>query len=188
MTARVWRWRWREVKRRPVLGNSPNDRILRGPDCNRPKRVYADSFPATPSPQTPTARQLSACVFSGMAESIGPMWSLTSKPNPGSEAVPPPVGRPRAQVKERVGRITPSSSSAMSSGRLFLDRVARQHCPSPLHRRDQTNMRFISNQRKQDISTLLGIGHFYFALTPARSLSTLTEKPGRSDDSRVSGV
>jgi len=28
----------------------------------------------------------------------------------------------------------PPSSSAMSSGRLFLDRVARQHCPSPLHR------------------------------------------------------
>jgi len=28
---------------------------------------------------------------------------------------------------------TPCPSSAMSSGRLFLDRVARQHCPSPLH-------------------------------------------------------
>ena len=28
----------------------------------------------------------------------------------------------------------PCSSSAMSSGRLFLDRVARQHGPSPLHR------------------------------------------------------
>ena len=29
---------------------------------------------------------------------------------------PPPAGRPRAQVKERVGRTTPFSSSAMSSG------------------------------------------------------------------------
>ena len=28
----------------------------------------------------------------------------------------------------------PPSSSAMSSGRLFLDRVARQQSPSPLHR------------------------------------------------------
>ena len=31
----------------------------------------------------------------------------------------------------------PCPSSAMSSGRLFLDRVARQHCPSPLHRHAQ---------------------------------------------------
>jgi hypothetical protein len=48
---------------------------------------------------------------------------------------PPPAGRPRAPVQGRYGRnYAPCSSSAMSSGRLFLDRVARQHCPSPLHR------------------------------------------------------
>ena len=61
------------------------------------------------------------------------------KPTPGTGTVPPPVGRPRAQVKERAGRITPFSSSAMSSGRLFLDRVGRHQSPSPLHRRDQNN-------------------------------------------------
>jgi hypothetical protein len=39
------------------------------------------------------------------------------------------------QPKDATGGTTaPCSSSAMSSGRLFLDRVARQHCPSPLHR------------------------------------------------------
>ena len=43
----------------------------------------------------------------------------------------------QAQVKERVGRTTLFSSSAMSSGRLFLDRVGRHQSPSPLHRRDQ---------------------------------------------------
>jgi hypothetical protein len=48
---------WREVKRRPVQGNSQNDRILHGPDCNRHKRVYADSFPATPLPQVPGIQQ-----------------------------------------------------------------------------------------------------------------------------------
>jgi hypothetical protein len=37
-------------------------------------------------------------------------------------------------VKGRGGRPAPYSSSTMSSGRLFLDRVARQHGPSPLHR------------------------------------------------------
>ena len=48
-----------------------------------------------------------------------------------------PLVGPRAQVKERDGRNTPFSSSAMSSGRLFLDRVARQQSPSPLHRHRQ---------------------------------------------------
>ena len=54
------------------------------------------------------------------------------KPKPGDGTGPPPAGQPRTQVKERAGRITLFSSSAMSSGRLFLDRVARQQSPSPL--------------------------------------------------------
>ena len=37
-------------------------------------------------------------------------------------------------AKGRDKRTAPCSSSAMSSGRLFLERVARQHGPSPLHR------------------------------------------------------
>ncbi len=41
------------------------------------------------------------------------------------------------QAKERVGRTTLFSSSAMSSGRLFLDRVGRHQSPSPLHRHVQ---------------------------------------------------
>ncbi len=57
---------------------------------------------------------------------------------PGAGA-PPPVGRRPGPSKGRDGRSAPcsSASSAMSSGRLFLDRVARQHCPSPLHRQSQ---------------------------------------------------
>ena len=53
----------------------------------------------------------------------------------------------------------------MSSDRLFLDRVARQHCPSPLHRHTQINMQSSEAPAKEDISTLPGSGHFYFALT-----------------------
>jgi hypothetical protein len=46
-----------------------------------------------------------------------------------------PLVGPEPQSKDaRGGATAPCSSSAMSSGRLFLDRVARQHCPSPLHR------------------------------------------------------
>ena len=54
---------------------------------------------------------------------------------------------------------------ATSSGRLFLDRVARQHGPSPLHRHTQFNMHFSQAPAKGDISTLPAWGHFYFALT-----------------------
>src|SRR5215831_11816024 len=45
-----------------------------------------------------------------------------------------PLVGPRASVKDATEGARLGSSSAMSSGRLFLDRVARQHCPSPLHR------------------------------------------------------
>src|SRR5437879_877032 len=73
----------------------------------------------------------------------------------------------RAQGKERVGRDhAPSHRPQMSSGRLFLDRVARQHCPSPLHRHEQHNMRSPKGRSDGDISTLPAWGHFYFALTP----------------------
>lgn len=64
----------------------------------------------------------------------------TRESNPGDETGPPPDSQPRTQVKERAGRITPFSSSAMSSGRLFLDRVGRHQSPSPLHRHGQHNL------------------------------------------------
>jgi hypothetical protein len=63
-----------------------------------------------------------------------------TKTKPWGGTVPPPAGRPRAQVQERVGRTTLFSSSAMSSGRLFLDRVGRHQSPSSLHRHGQDNL------------------------------------------------
>ena len=69
------------------------------------------------------------------------------------------------QVREHAGRNMSCPSLAMSSGRLFLDRGARQHCPSPLHRQEQTNTHFSTTRAKGDISTLPAGGHFYFALT-----------------------
>jgi hypothetical protein len=53
----------------------------------------------------------------------------------------------------------------MSSGRLFLDRVARQQSPSPLYRQPQNNMHSAEPRAKGDISTLQRARHFYFALT-----------------------
>ncbi len=70
-------------------------------------------------------------------------------------------------VPGRDGRncCAPCSSFAMSSGRLFLDRVARQQSPSPLHRHPQLNTHSSAPRAKGDISTLPGRRHFYFALT-----------------------
>jgi hypothetical protein len=157
----------REVERRPVRGNSPDDRILRGPDGNRPKRVCADPFPVTPWSRFPGNHKIPGMRFLRQAESIGPMGSQNQNqnhPNLGVGYRLPLVG-PRAPVKERDGRSALCSSSTMSSDRLFLDRVARQHCPSPLHRHAQTSTRPLHALAKQDISTLQRIGHFYFALT-----------------------
>jgi hypothetical protein len=123
--------KWREVKTRPVQGNSPNDRILRGPDCNRPKRVCVDSFPATP-PQPPRTRMAPGMRFSrhgGIYRSDVVLKTIKTwgRGTASRWSAPGPV-------KGRDGRRAPYPSSAMSSGRLFLDRVARQQCPSPLHR------------------------------------------------------
>ena len=65
----------------------------------------------------------------------------------------------------------PSHRPQMSSGRLFLDRVARQHCPSPLHRHEQHNMCSPEGRGNGDISTLPAWGHFYFALTSESATS-----------------
>ena len=54
---------------------------------------------------------------------------------------------------------------SMSSDRLFLDRVGRHQSPSPLHRHDQISTHFPSAYLKPELSTLLGTGTFYFALT-----------------------
>jgi len=154
------RAKWREVKRRPVQGNPPDDRILRGPDCHRPRGVCADSFPVTPLPRSAETQPLPTVRFPRHPESIAPM-----KPcNPGVGSRLPLVGA-HSPVQERDGRNAPCSSIAMSSDRLFLDRVARQHCPSLLHRQPQNNTPSSGRQAKADVSTLPERGHFYFALT-----------------------
>src|ERR1017187_10304148 len=152
-------------QRSPRQGNSPNDRIPRGPDCNRPQRVCADAFPATPSPRRPGIEGIPSMRFSGMTESIGPMSSQNKNQTNLRAGYRLPLVGPRAPVKGREGRSAPYPSSTMSSGRLFLDRVARQHCPSPLHRHGQNNMHPLPAPAEQDISTLQRIGHVYFALT-----------------------
>jgi hypothetical protein len=113
------------------------------------------------------------CVFQAWRNLSVRCGQTKTKPWGGTE--PPPAGRPRAQVKERVGRTTPFSSSAMSSDRLFLDRVGRHQGPSPLHRHGHNNTHSMKAQAKDDISTLPGRRHFYFALTSG--IAALTHGP-----------
>src|ERR1035438_6893271 len=154
----------REGKVRPLQGNSPHDRPVSRGIIPSFRRICDDPFRATPFPLQPTILRHPVCVFQAWRNlSVRCGFKIKTKPRGGT--VPPPDGRPRAQVKERVGRTTPFSSSAMSSGRLFLDRVARQQSPSPLHQQPQHNTQSAGDQAKGDISTLPGTRHFYFALT-----------------------
>jgi len=155
--------KWREDKVRPLQGNSPHDRPVSRGVISSLRRICDDPFLATPFLLQGTILRRPVCVFKAWRNLSVRCGQTKTKPWGGT--APPPVGRPRAQVKERVGRTTPFSSSAMSSDRLFLDRVARQQSPSPLHRYRQINMLSAEAQAKDDISTLPARRHFYFALT-----------------------
>jgi len=154
---------WRQGKVRPLQGNPPHDRpVSRGLFSlkeNLRRSLRCHWLPAL----TKIPRRLSMRFWRHVGIYRSDVVKTKTKPWGGT--VPPPAGRPRAQVKERVGRTTLFSSSAMSSGRLFLDRVARQQSPSPLPRQSQHNMYSPEAQAKGDISTLPARGHFYFALT-----------------------
>ena len=102
---------------------------------------------------------------------------LYSNPSPGwSRCLPPaaPDPSPRTCREDHALLIV-----SMSPGRLFLDRVARQQSPSPLHRHAQITMAPQKARPQPDISTLPGIGHFYFALTDVSVART--ESAVRSD-------
>src|SRR6266849_991677 len=154
-------------QRRPVPGNSPDDR-KDYPDFESSQESLRRCLPAHPATQTVCSAAVRTTGraegpqplrFSGMTESIGPMWSENQNHlNLGARCRLPLIG-PRTPVQGRDGRnCAPCSSSAMSSGRLFLDRVARQH--------PQNNTHPSEGRAKDDISTLPGGRHFYFALTP----------------------
>ena len=161
--------KWREGKVRPIPGNPPHDRLV--------SRVISSSLKESlrrsllrhcfPHLQKILGAQfaflrdvgiyLVRCGFKTRNQTLG--WdraaSRWSAPSPGS----------RTCREDHA----PSHRPQMSSGRLFLDRVARQHCPSPLHRHSQINMGSSQAQPKGEVSTLPARGHFYFALPPALS-------------------
>ena len=151
---------WRQSRIRPLQGNAPLDRLVsRGVFSLR--SVCDPAFAAT-LPFHRTIPGPPVCVFKAW-RNLSVRCGLPNQSR--GRVLPPPANRSRSRAKERAGRSTLFSSSAMSSDRLFLDRVGRHQSPSPLHRHTQTNTRFSNAWTKGDISTLPARGHFYFALT-----------------------
>ena len=154
--------KWREGKVRPIPGNPPHDRLV-GRGFFSSLGWFA-TIPSTPlgyggaQPHSRSHRAfLRYCgiyrpdrglLLQNLGRGTASRWS-----------------GPRQVTTECDGWSAPCPSSAMSSDRLFLDRVARQHCPSLLHRHAQTITHFPNAPLKPEGSTLLGIGTFYFALT-----------------------
>jgi hypothetical protein len=161
------RRKWREDKVRPIPGSSPHDRLVSRVISSSLEESLRRSLPrhCFPPLQTILGAQyaflryvgiyLVRCGFTIKTKNQTLGWgraaSRWSAPSPGSKT-----------CREDHA---PSHRPQMSSDRLFLDRVARQHCPSPLHRHAQTTTPPRTTRQKPDISTLQGIGHFYFALT-----------------------
>jgi len=164
------------VQRRPVRGNSPDDRTDY-PDFESSQESLRRCPPAGSTTRTvvrrgcapadePRALNLAFLRHGGIYRSdVVAKPKAKPKPSKPGAGMPPPVGRHPGPVQGRDGRRAPYPSSAMSSGRLFLDRVARQQSPSPLHRQPERNTHPREASAKGDISTLPARGHFYFALT-----------------------
>ncbi len=163
--------RWREGKVRPIQGNAPHA------PAGKPEAFFTalmerlrrslTRHSVTAVANNPGMPRVRFLRHGGIYHSDGAFRAIRA-----GAGLPPPVGRHRGPAKERDGRSAPCPSSAMSSDRLFLDRVGRHQSPSPLHRHAQISTRFPRAYLKPELSTLLGIGTFYFALTRTRRLAS----------------
>jgi hypothetical protein len=157
---------WREGKVRPIPGNSPHDQLVSRWVSFAFWRICDDPLPATPFPQLQrTILRRSVCVYKAWRNLSGPMWFQSQNQTLGRDRAASRWSAPSPGSRTCREDHAPSHRPQMSSGRLFLDRVARQQSPSPLHRHPQTNMHSQQAQAKDDISTLPERRHFYFALT-----------------------
>jgi hypothetical protein len=155
---------WREGKVRPVPGNAPHDRPLsRG--IVSPRSICDDPFPAARFPQRLLLPGPSVGVFKAWRNLSGPMGFQNQNQNLGRDRAASRWSAPGPGQRMRREERPLSHRPQMSSGRLFLDRVARQQSPSPLHRHSQINTHLPEARAEGDISTLPGGRHFYFALT-----------------------
>ena len=159
---------WREGESSPVTGN------LSARPAGKPGSLFAKerlrrSLLRHCLVATAKHPELSGCVFKAWRNLSGPMWFQDRNQTPGRGRAASRWSALSPGRRTRRENHAPSHRPQMSSDRLFLDRVARQHCPSPLHRHPQFNTHFSEPPAKGDISTLPAGGHFYFALTDYKS-------------------
>jgi hypothetical protein len=156
---------WREGKVRPVPGDAPHDRLVSRGISYSFWSICDDPFDATRFPQRTKIPEPAVCVFEAWRNLSGPMWFQDQNQTLGRSRAASRRSAPSPGSRTCREDHAPSHRPQMSSGRLFLDRVARQQSPSPLHRQPQHNTHSSGDQAKGDISTLPARGHFYFALT-----------------------
>src|SRR6185369_5824213 len=163
--------RWREGKDRPILGNPPHDRLVSRGIFRSLKENLRRSLPHHRIPQQsriiPGARYAFSKAWRNLS---GPMGFNFKNQNqiPSRDQTASRWSAPSPGKRTRREEHALSHRPQMSSGRLFLDRVGRHQSPSPLRRHAQTTMHFPRATSKPELSTLLGSGTFYFALTHPR--------------------
>jgi len=165
----------REGKVRPLQGNSPHDRAGKPGDYFIVKENLRRSLPRHSLLAATNHTEAPVCVFQAWRNLSGPMWFQKQNQTPARDHAASRWTAPRPGKRTRREDRAPSHRPQMSSGRLFLDRVARQQSSSLLHRHEQHNTHSQKTQAKGDISTLPGRGHFYFALTTPPPLDTGTQ-------------
>jgi len=156
---------WREGKVRPGQGKTPHDRLVGRGIFYSLWSICDDPFDATRFPQLAPIPERSVCVFKAGRNLSGPMWFHNQNQTPGRSRAASRRSAPSPGSRTRREDRAPSHRPQMSSGRLFLDRVARQQGPSPLPRQPEHNTPSTNSQAQGDISTLPRGRHFYFALT-----------------------
>ena len=145
---------WREGKVRPIPGKAPHGRpVSRG--ISYPLwSLCDDPFDTTRFPLLTKIPGPSVCVFQAWRNLSGPMWfpnqnqKQSQNQTLGQDRTASRCSVPRPGSRARREDRAPSHRPQMSSGRLFLDRVARQQSPSPLHRRPQNNTHLKSIREK----------------------------------------
>ena len=129
------RWgRWREGKVRPKPGNSPHDRPVSRGTLSSLEENLRRFLPRHLAAKLRSIILRSQYAFLKAWRNLsGPMWSENQTPGrdrTASRWSAPSPGKGRCREEH-----LPSHRPQMSSGRLFLERVARQQCPTPF---DQT--------------------------------------------------
>jgi hypothetical protein len=146
---------WREGKVRPIPGNTPHGRpVSRG--IFSLWSICDDPFRTTRFPQRRILPGPAVGVFlrHGGIYLVRCGQSKTKTKNLSRDRAASRRSAPGPGKGTRREEHVPSHRPQMSSGRLFLDRVARQHCPSPLHRHRQINTHSATTEGKGDISLL----------------------------------